>query len=85
MSPGALISSADVSADHLTITFHLTRAYAPFLQYWVDGYLAPLPEHHFSSMVPEPILKSSNNLNPQVTSGPFLMEESVPATITRGA
>ena len=25
-----LISSADVSADHLSITFHLTRAYAPF-------------------------------------------------------
>src|SRR5437667_1195629 len=28
-----LISGAEVSADHLTITFHLTRAYAPFLQY----------------------------------------------------
>ena len=73
-----LISGAEVSADHLTITFHLTRAYAPFLQYWVDGYLAPLPEHYFSSMVPEAIKKSSNNLNPKVTSGPFMMEESVP-------
>ena len=50
-----LISSADVSADHLTITFHLTRAYAPFVSLWVDGILAPLPAHHFSPMAPEAI------------------------------
>src|SRR5205823_5328764 len=43
-----LITSADISADHLTITFHLTRAYAPFVSLWVDGILAPLPAHHFS-------------------------------------
>ena len=34
--------------------------------------------HHFSSMAPGQILKSPDNLNPQVTSGPFLMVESVP-------
>jgi len=73
-----LISSADVSSDHLSITFHLKRAYAPFLQYWVDGAEAPLPAHHFSAMAPEQILKSSDNLNPRVTSGPFTMEKSVP-------
>src|SRR5439155_12547845 len=61
-----LISSADVSADHLSITFHLTHAYAPFLSLWVDGVFAPLPAHHFSSMAPEAILKSPENLNPQV-------------------
>ena len=73
-----LIRSADVSADHLTISFHLKQAYAAFLQYWVDGDFAPLPAHHFSSMAPEQILKSPDNLNPRVTSGPFLLAESVP-------
>ncbi len=73
-----LIRSADVSADHLTITFHLKKPYVPFLQYWVDGYFAPLPAHHFSAMAPGQILKSPENLNPQVASGPFMMSESVP-------
>jgi peptide/nickel transport system substrate-binding protein len=73
-----LITSADISADHLTTTFHLTRAYAPFVSLWVDGYLAPLPEHYFRSMAPEAILKSPDNLNPKVTSGPFMMAESIP-------
>jgi peptide/nickel transport system substrate-binding protein len=73
-----LISSADVSADHLSITFHLKQAYAPFLQWWVDGDFAPLPAHHFRALAPEAILKSPDNLNPKITSGPFLMAESVP-------
>jgi peptide/nickel transport system substrate-binding protein len=73
-----LISSTDVSADYLTIRFHLKQAYAPFLSLWVDGVSAPLPAHRFSSMAPEQVLKSSDNLNPRVTSGPFLMGESVP-------
>ena len=74
-----LISSADVSADHLSITFHLKRPFSPFLaDLWVDGSFAPLPEHHFSAMAPEQILKSSDNLNPQVVSGPFMMAASVP-------
>ncbi len=75
-----LISSATVSADHLTITFHLRQPYVPFLQYWVDGLFAPLPAHHYSEMAPGQILKSPENLNPQVTSGPFLMSESVPGS-----
>ena len=33
-----VISSAVVSTDHLTITFHLKQPYVPFLQYWVDGW-----------------------------------------------
>jgi len=73
-----LIGSADVSADHLSISFHLKQAYAAFLQYWVDGDFAPLPAHHFSRMAPEQILKSSDNLNPKVTNGPFLLAESMP-------
>ncbi len=74
-----LISSADVSSDHLSITFHLKRPFAPFLaDLWVDGLLAPLPAHHFHSMAPQAILKSPDNLNPKVVSGPFMMAESVP-------
>ena len=74
-----VIRSADVSADYLSITFHLTRPFAPFLaDLWVDGLFAPLPMHHFSSMAPEAIKKSSDNLNPKVVSGPFMMAESVP-------
>jgi peptide/nickel transport system substrate-binding protein len=73
-----LFTSADISADHLTITFHLTRAYAPFVSLWVDGYLAPLPAHYFRLIAPEAISKSSDNLNPKVTSGPFMMAESIP-------
>ncbi|HXX76922.1 MAG TPA: peptide ABC transporter substrate-binding protein [Ktedonobacteraceae bacterium] len=74
-----LISSADISADHLSITFHLKRPFAPFLaDLWMDGFQAPLPEHHFRAMPPEAIKKSQDNLNPKVVSGPFLMEEIVP-------
>jgi len=72
--PPQIIKSADVSADHLSITFHLSQAYAPFLSYWVDGFLAPLPAHHFSSIPPDKIATS----NPTVTSGPFMIAESVP-------
>jgi peptide/nickel transport system substrate-binding protein len=70
------IKSADVSSDNLSITFHLRQGYAPFLSLWVDGFAAPLPAHHFSSLVPEAILKE--RLNPKVTSGPFLLSEYVP-------
>jgi len=74
-----LITSADVSADHLSITFHLKQPFAPFLAaLWVDGLMAPLPAHHFRALAPEAIKKSPENLNPTVTSGPFLMSESKP-------
>jgi peptide/nickel transport system substrate-binding protein len=74
-----LITSADVSADHLSITFHLKRPFAPFLaDLWVDGFMAPLPAHHFNSMAPQAIVKSPDNLNPKVVSGPFMLAESVP-------
>jgi peptide/nickel transport system substrate-binding protein len=73
-----LITSAEVSADDLSITFHLKQAYAPFLSLWEDGIFAPLPAHHFGRVTPEQILKSPDNRNPQVASGPFLMSESKP-------
>ncbi len=73
-----LITGAEVSADSLSITFHLKQSYAPFFSFWVDGWLAPLPAHQFSTMAPEAILKSPEVFNPRVTSGPFMMAESVP-------
>jgi peptide/nickel transport system substrate-binding protein len=74
-----VIRRAEVSADHLEITFHLKRPFAPFLAaLWVDGYMAPLPAHHFSAMTADQILKSPDNLHPTVTSGPFMMAESKP-------
>ena len=73
-----LIQSSTVSSDNLSITFHLSQAFSPFLSVWTDGSTAPMPAHVFSSMAPDKILNSSQNLNPTVTSGPFMMSESVP-------
>jgi peptide/nickel transport system substrate-binding protein len=72
------VASADVSADKLSITFHLKTPFAPFLTTWTDGGYAPLPQHHFANIPPDQIKKSSDNLNPSVTSGPFMMQESKP-------
>src|SRR6266446_759600 len=71
-----VISSADVSADNLSITFHLTQPFVAFVTYWADGFYAPLPAHHYSSMDPASVVKSPDNLNPSVVSGPFTMSES---------
>jgi peptide/nickel transport system substrate-binding protein len=73
-----LISSADVSADNLTIVFHLKQSFSPFISIWADGLYAPLPAHHYNNVAPDQILKSADNFNPSVTSGPFMMSESVP-------
>jgi peptide/nickel transport system substrate-binding protein len=74
-----LIQSATVSPDNLSITFHLSQPFAPFIaDCWVDGLSAPLPAHHFQGMTPDAITKSPDNLNPSVTSGPFMMKESKP-------
>ncbi|MBV9228085.1 MAG: peptide ABC transporter substrate-binding protein, partial [Chloroflexi bacterium] len=67
------IASADVSADKLTITFHLKDSFAPFLPLWTDGGFAPLPKHYFENIPPDQIKKSPDNLKPSVTSGPFIM------------
>jgi peptide/nickel transport system substrate-binding protein len=71
-----LIKSATVSSDHLSITFHLSQPFSPFIASWTDGGLAPLPAHIFSKMSPGNILKSPLNLNPTVSSGPFTITES---------
>jgi peptide/nickel transport system substrate-binding protein len=73
-----LITKTDVSSDNLKITFHLSQPFVAFNSAWADGLVAPLPAHHFSSMAPDAILKSPDNLNPSVTDGPFMMSESKP-------
>jgi peptide/nickel transport system substrate-binding protein len=73
-----LINSADVSPDNLSITFHLKQPFSPFVAIWTDGLEAPLPAHHFMGVAPDKIVTSPDNLNPSVTSGPFMMKESKP-------
>jgi peptide/nickel transport system substrate-binding protein len=73
-----LITSADVSPDNLSITFHLKQAFSPFVSVWTDGLMAPLPAHHFKGVAPDKVITSPDNLNPSVTSGPFMMKESKP-------
>lgn len=73
-----LINSAEISADNLTIVFHLKQPFSPFTSIWADGFNAPLPAHHYLNMAPDQILRSADNLNPSVTSGPFMMSESAP-------
>src|SRR6266851_409445 len=72
------ITSADVSSDNLTITFHLKSGLVSFYTYFTDGYFGPMPAHHFASVDPASIKKSPDNLNPSVVSGPFMMSEAKP-------
>ena len=73
-----LITSADVSSDGLSITFHLSAPFSPFLSIWTDGIVAPMAAHVYSSMAPASILTSKENLDPSIASGPFMMTESAP-------
>jgi peptide/nickel transport system substrate-binding protein len=73
-----LITSTDISSDNLSITFHLKQGFGAFVQIWTDGLNSPLPAHHFSSVAPDKLLTTTDNLNPSVTSGPFMMSESKP-------
>src|SRR5216683_5954376 len=75
-----LITSTDISPDNLTITFHLKAQFAPFLSIWTDGLEAPMPAHVFSSIAPDKLLTSAQNLDPTVSSGPFKLTESKAGT-----
>ena len=74
----SLIQSATVSSDKQSITFHLSAPFSPFVAVWTDGLYAPLPAHILSSMSPDSILKSPQNLKPTVSSGPFTISQSAP-------
>lgn len=74
----SLIKTADVSADKLSITFHLSQPFVGFVSIWTDGGLGgPVPKHVFQSIPVDQLLKSSENLKPSVASGPFMVSESV--------
>jgi peptide/nickel transport system substrate-binding protein len=75
-----LITSTDISPDNLTITFHLKAPFSPFLSIWTDGLEAPMPAHMFSSIAPDKLLTSAQNLDPTVSSGPFKLTESKAGT-----
>jgi len=77
--PFTNIASADVSTDNLSITFHLKTPSVSFVPIgWADASTAPMPAHVYAGMDPAAIVKSANNLNPSVVSGPFMMSESKP-------
>jgi peptide/nickel transport system substrate-binding protein len=67
-----------VSADHRSITFQLKRPDTRFLLLWVDAIQAPLPAHHFKALAASQVQGSPDELNPSVTSGPFMMAHSQP-------
>jgi len=46
------IKSTDISTDNLSITFHLSQPFAPFLSLWTDVGTGPMPEHFFGKMAP---------------------------------
>jgi len=64
------IKTADVSPDNLSITFHLTSAYAPFVSVWADQVM-PLPQHVLGSLTAKQINTNRFLFSPTVSSGPF--------------
>lgn len=75
-----LITSTNISSDNLSITFHLSQGFVPFLSVWADGLEAPVPQHVYQQYMSDPskLLTSAENLKPSVVSGPFMMSESKP-------
>jgi len=71
----SLIQAADVSADKLSITFHLSASFEPFVSIWTDASAAPMPKHIFQKISPDQILKSPESLKPSVSSGPWIVSE----------
>ena len=74
-----LIKSATVSSDNLSITFTLSQAFLA-VPLDLDGWLWLHRCRRTSSAawLLDKILTSKQNLDPTVTSGPFMMSESVP-------
>src|ERR671935_425104 len=65
------IKSATLSADRLSITFHLKAPYSPFVSVWADQNM-PLPAHVLSKMSAKAINTSKFTFMPTVSSGPFM-------------
>lgn len=69
-----LIQTADISADNLSITFHLKAPFAPFISLWTD-LQEPLPAHILSKMTPKALNTSGFIFKPTVFSGPFMITD----------
>lgn len=67
------IASTTISADNLSITFHLKKAFSQFLTVWVD-YLQPMPQHVFGKLTAKQLNTSKYMFNPEVGSGPFVIQ-----------
>jgi peptide/nickel transport system substrate-binding protein len=66
------ISSSTISADGLTIVFHLAQPYAPFISDWTDA-PGPLPAHVLRGIPPAKIVTGAFARHPNVNSGPFTL------------
>jgi peptide/nickel transport system substrate-binding protein len=68
------------AVNDTTVTFSTKDVFAPMLTTQLeDPLLAPMPKHVFGSMDPASILKSNENFQPTVVSGPFKISERVKA------
>lgn len=66
------------AVDATTVTFSMKKVFVPLINAQLaDPALAPMPKHIFGSMDPASILKSTENFQPTVSSGPFKVKERV--------
>jgi len=73
----AQIKSTTVSADNLSITFHLSAPSISFVADWADQYF-PMPAHILSSMTAKQLNTSKFTFQPTVDSGPFIIQSRKP-------
>ncbi|HXT34216.1 MAG TPA: peptide ABC transporter substrate-binding protein [Chloroflexota bacterium] len=69
----AQIKSSTVSADNLSITFHLSSPSISFVADWTDQYF-PMPAHILSSMTAKQLNTAKFTFQPTVDSGPFIIQ-----------
>src|SRR5579859_2710868 len=66
------------ATDATTVTFTMKQVFVPLINAQLaDQALAPMPQHIFGSMDPASILKSTENFQPTVVSGPFKITDRV--------
>src|ERR1051326_7362777 len=66
------------AVDATTVTFSMKKVFVPLINAQLaDQALAPMPRHIFGSMDPASILKSTQNFQPTVVSGPFKISSRV--------
>ncbi len=66
------------AVDATTVTFSMKQVFVPLINAQLaDEALAPMPQHIFGTMDPASILKSPENFQPTVVSGPFMITDRV--------